>query len=157
VGLDVSEAMLALCARRTRPVPLVHADLWERLPFDDASFDACLALHGTLAHPPNEEAYGLFAREVGRVVRAGGVFVVEAPAPALLARLEQGPVVADDRALRSAGPKRIVHEDPVAGVAVEALVLSESEWTALFDPWFTVAVEPLGAFEVLVTGRRRAS
>jgi len=49
VGLDASREMLALCARRARPIPLVLGDLWERLPWEDASFDAVLALHGTLA------------------------------------------------------------------------------------------------------------
>ena len=56
VGVDASKEMLAICERRARPVPLVHADFWEPLPFGDASFDAVLALHGTLAHPLDRAA-----------------------------------------------------------------------------------------------------
>ena len=88
-GLDASRAMLERCARRARPVPLVHADFWVApLPFADGAFDAVVALHGTLAHPPDEGAMGRLARELARVVRPGGVFVAEVPSPAWLERLE---------------------------------------------------------------------
>ncbi|MDP9150826.1 MAG: methyltransferase domain-containing protein, partial [Myxococcota bacterium] len=73
-GVDLSPAMLARCARRSRPVDLVEADFWRPLPFDDASFDSALALHGTLAHAPDVGALSRLAREVARVVRQGGAW-----------------------------------------------------------------------------------
>jgi SAM-dependent methyltransferase len=152
-GLDASPSMLAICARRARPVPLVQADLWTALPFDDASFDAAIALHGTLAHPPAREAYVPFAREIARVVRAGGTFVAEVPSRAWLARftvLEEG----DARIVRT-GDDRCVHEDRAAGIAVEAIVPSDDEWRAAFAPWFDVTCEALGASETRVVAKRR--
>src|SRR5581483_1711734 len=91
-GLDASAAMLARCARRSRPVPLVEADFWQPLPFPAASFEAAIALHGTLAHPPDgSSSLARLAAELARVLAAGGCFVAEAPAPAWLARLEALP------------------------------------------------------------------
>lgn len=52
-GLDASSRMLEICARRARTIPLVCANFFDGLPFPDASFDAVLALHGTLSHPPD--------------------------------------------------------------------------------------------------------
>src|SRR5439155_21285662 len=116
-GLDMSPAMIAICARRARPVPLVLADLWAPLPFADESFDACIALHGTLAHPTREGAHEVLAGELARVVRAGGAFVAEVPSPALLALLAAGPVIAGDMTMRRVSEDRVLHEDRAAGVA----------------------------------------
>src|SRR3984957_11121203 len=64
-GLDASQAMLERCARRARPVPLVRAIFWVApLPFAHAACDAVLALHGTLAHPPEDGAMARLAREL---------------------------------------------------------------------------------------------
>ena len=152
-GLDASPSMLALCARRARPVPLVQADLWTTLPFDDASFDAVIALHGTLAHPPVRDAYTGLAREIARVVRSGGTFVAEVPSRAWLVGFE---VLAegDSRIVRTADD-RCVHEDGAAGIAVEAIVPSDDEWRAAFAPWFDATCEALWSAETLVIGRRR--
>ncbi|HSQ64794.1 MAG TPA: methyltransferase domain-containing protein [Polyangiaceae bacterium] len=81
-GLDVSEEMIALCKQRARPIPCVCADFWEGLPFADASFDAVLALFGSLAHPPAEASYPRLIAEVRRVLREGGTFYFEMPSPA---------------------------------------------------------------------------
>ncbi len=152
-GLDASPTMLALCARRARPVPLVQADLWAPLPLEDGSFDAVLALHGTLAHPPARVAYAGLAREVARVVRGGGAFVAEVPSRTWLASfetLDDG----DSRIVRT-GDDRCVHEDSAAGISVEAIVPSDDEWRAAFAPWFDVTLEALGAAETRVVARRR--
>jgi SAM-dependent methyltransferase len=152
-GLDASPSMLAVCARRARPVPLVQADLWATLPVDDASFDAVIALHGTLAHPPARDAYAGLAREIARVVRAGGAFVAEVPSRAWLAGFEvmgEG----DARIVRT-GDDRCVHEDRAAGIAVEAVVPSDDEWRDAFAPWFDVTCEALGTAETRVVARRR--
>ncbi len=81
VGVDVSPEMIALCNKRSRPIRCVEADFWQGLPFDDASFDAVIALFGTLAHAPDEKALARLAGEVGRVLREGGVFFAEVPSP----------------------------------------------------------------------------
>jgi len=155
VGLDASAAMLAICARRARPVPLVQADLWERLPFDDGAFDACIALHGTLAHPTRDAAYEGLVAEIARVVRGGGAFVAEVPGPALLAHLDaSGPIVAGDMTMWRIGPDRVLHEDRVAGVAVEAQIVPPSQWHSLLMGPFDVTITPLGALELLIVARR---
>jgi SAM-dependent methyltransferase len=82
VGLDISPQMVAQCDRRSRKVECIVADLWKTLPLADATFDAVIALFGTLAHPPNEAALTPFGREVRRVVRNGGLFYAEVPTSA---------------------------------------------------------------------------
>jgi SAM-dependent methyltransferase len=154
-GLDSSPTMLLLCARRARPVPLVRSDLWSKLPFGDGAFDAVLALHGTLAHPPERSSYAKLAREATRVLRAEGVFVAEVPSRAWLERLPADGIVQEDGRLLRAGEDRLLHEDRTAGLAVEAVVPSESEWAASFSGGFEVSFEPLGDAETLVIGRRR--
>jgi SAM-dependent methyltransferase len=153
VGLDVSREMLAICARRSRPIAVVEADLWAPLPFGDASFDAAIALHGTLAHPTHPEgAHAELARELARVLRPGSPVVAELPSRRWL----DGILEIDEGASRIArtGEGRAMHEDRVVGVAIEAFVPSDAEWTAAFAPWFEVSLEPLGESEVLLVGRR---
>lgn len=85
VGVDVSPEMIALCNQRSRPIRCVEADFWAGLPFDGASFDAVIALFGTLAHAPDDGALSRLAREMERVLRPGGVFFAEIPSPAWVA------------------------------------------------------------------------
>lgn len=152
-GVDVSGEMLARCARRARPVALVHADFWEELPFGDGSFEAAVALHGTLAHPPDEGAPARLALLLAPVVRPGGAWVVEVPSPAWLERLD---VVAPpgERSARRTGRATFVYEDRVAGVWIEGRVFSDEHWrTALGRQW-RVRVDPLGDLEWLVVATR---
>jgi SAM-dependent methyltransferase len=148
-GVDASRGMLERCARRSRPVPLVEADFWEPLPFGDAEFDAVVALHGTLAHPPDEHALPRLARELARIVRPGGVWVAEAPSPAWLDRLDVLPASREQR-LRRTGPRTCVYEDLVVGVSIEARVFDADEWRAALAPAWNARVEPLGDLEWLV-------
>jgi SAM-dependent methyltransferase len=155
-GLDVSEAMLERCAHRARPVPLVRANFWESLPFGDASFDAAVALHGTLAHPPGEASMARLGGELARVVTAGGVFIAEVPSPAWLDRLESAPASsAPDRRVRRTGPRTCVYEDLAAGAAIEALFLDEADWRSALGPEWQSRVEILDELEWLVVARRR--
>jgi SAM-dependent methyltransferase len=154
-GLDASRAMLERCARRARPVPLVRADFWQApLPFDEATFDAALALHGTLAHPPDGTAVARLAHELARIVRPGGVFVAEVPSPGWLDRLPSLPVEADRRARRT-GPKTCIYEDLVAGVSIEANLLDEADWRAALEPDWETRVESVDELELLVVAHRR--
>jgi SAM-dependent methyltransferase len=154
-GLDASRAMLARCARRARPVPLVRADFWvPPLPFADAAFDAVVALHGTLAHPPDAQAMGRLARELARVVRAGGVFAAEIPSPTWLERLETTTPQADRR-VRRTGHRTCVYEDLVTGATIEATLLDEAEWIAALAPDWQPAIESIDELEWLVVAGRR--
>jgi SAM-dependent methyltransferase len=157
-GLDASQAMLDRCARRARPVPLVLADLWGPLPFEAGAFDAALALHGTLAHPPDEGAHmepvRRLAGELARVVRSGGVFVAEVPSPAWLERLASEPARPDRRVQRT-GPRTGVFEDLVARASIAVTLYDEAEWIAALSPHWAARVDAFDELEWFVVARRR--
>jgi len=113
VGVDVSEKMIALCNQRTRPIRCLRADFWSGLPLPDASFDAVLALYGTLAHAPRAGALADLAREIARVLRPGGLFHAEAPTPAWAA----------------AHPAFV---DEATGARIAVVAPSADEWRAAF-------------------------
>jgi SAM-dependent methyltransferase len=152
-GVDVSRAMLERCARRARPVPLVRADFWAPLPLADASFDAAIALHGTLSHPPSSDALERLSAELARVVRPGGVLVAEAPSPGWLRRVADLPSVSD-RLVQVTGPRSCVYEDRVAGARIEARILDRHEWIAALGSAWTARIDALGDLEWLVVARR---
>lgn len=151
-GLDVSPRMIALCNKRARTVPIVEACFWEPLTFEDASFDAVLALHGTLAHPPTAGALHALARELRRVLRSGGLFVAEVPAahafPATAITSAR-----DGVSLRRTGPHHFIHHDDVANVALEGVVLDADGWRAAFGEALPVTAEPLGEAEYRLLAR----
>ncbi len=157
-GVDASRAMLERCGRRARPVPLVRADFWVApLPFVDASFDATIALHGTLAHPPDEEAIARLAREVARLTAAGGVFIAEVPSPAWIERLDMFPSRWDegDRRVRRTGPRTCIYEDRIAGASIEAVLLDEADWRAALAPDWDARIESLDEVEFYIVARRK--
>jgi SAM-dependent methyltransferase len=86
VGIDVSAGMIAECEKRSRRVPCIRADFWTGLPVGDASFDAVIALFGTLAHAPDETSIGKLAAEIARVLRPSGFFYAEVPTEAWVAQ-----------------------------------------------------------------------
>jgi SAM-dependent methyltransferase len=151
-GLDVSEEMTAICNRRARTVPTVVADFWASpLPFGDASFDAVIALHGTIAHPPTTRAYAELAGELARVLAAGGVFVAEVPAAEAMAHIAAAREDEDLRA-HDLGGARFLHEDDAAGVSIEGVALTAQAWRSALAP-LVARVEPLGEAEHLVLAR----
>lgn len=153
-GIDVSQAMLARCARRARPVPLVHADFWEApLPFDGDAFDAVIALHGTLAHPDEIASVDRLGRELGRVVRRGGRFVAEVPSIAWLDAAAAVPAGSDRRVIRT-GDRTCVYEDTTAGASIRARLLDEAEWGAALAPNWRTRIEPRDAYEWLIVAER---
>jgi SAM-dependent methyltransferase len=155
-GLDVSSAMLERCARRSRPVPLVLADLWRPLPFEAAAFDACIALHGTLAHPPDAGALGRLSQELTRVVRPGGLWFCEVPSPAwldLAGTIETGGV-GHARRVRRTGLRTCVLSDTASGACIEARLFSQAEWRAALEPHWSVQIEAIDDVEWRVIARR---
>ena len=152
-GVDVSREMLRRCARRSRPVALVHADFWRPLPVADGAFDAALALHGTLAHAPDDGALGRLARELARVVRRGGAWVVEVPSPAWLAEIEATSELEDGH-VRRTGPQTCVYEDRVVGASIEARVFTEPQWRAALEGLWRPRLVSLSEAEWFVASTR---
>ena len=81
VGVDFAPGPLRRAEQKASSegldnVRFQQADLTERLPFRDASFDAALALYSTQMFDPTP----LFA-EVARILRPSGRFLVEGAAP----------------------------------------------------------------------------
>ena len=154
-GLDISPAMLARCAARTRPVPLIEANLYAPLPFPGASFDAVLALHGTLAHPPSAVALAKLAREIDRVLRPGGVVVIEVPTTRWLAAMSDRPMTTfTARSGGDADGRQGRHVDPVTGAGIEVELISSDEWRALFPAPFVTRADDLGGGEIRLVARR---
>jgi SAM-dependent methyltransferase len=125
------------------------------LPFEGGAFDAVVALHGTLAHPPSDEALASLASEVARVLARPGVFAFEVPAPGWLDAVERAPSEMADRRARRTAADRLVHEDTVVGAELEARVLEPEAWRALLEPRFDVHFEPIDPHEILVVARAR--
>jgi SAM-dependent methyltransferase len=153
-GVDFSAAMLDRCARRFRRIPLVLADFWSPpLPFGDGTFDAAVALHGTLAHPPDAMAITRLARELARIVRTKGRFVAEVPSLAWLDNVERSPLPSDRRVIRT-GPRTCLLEDTVVGVAIEARIVDPQEWALAFSAHWSCRVESISQVEWLVVADR---
>jgi SAM-dependent methyltransferase len=155
-GIDLSKEMLALCARRARPVPLLEADFWAPLPVETGAFDAVLSLHGTLAHPPNVEAYAALGGEIVRVLAPAGVFVSELPSRAWLERISSS-LESEDRHARRISPDECAFDDLVTGTSITAFIPDDSRWGELFAPALDVRVEPLDADTILLIGRARGA
>ncbi len=135
-GVDCSDEMIALCNQRARTIPIVRADLWRALPFDDASFDAVVSLFGSLSHPPNAASITRLGQELASVLVPDGVLYFEVPTPAWVA----------------AGGAR--HDDGVAGVGIDVVAVDAEEWTRAL-PNFTLTIETVDD-ELIVIGTRNS-
>ena len=152
VGVDIAPPMIEIAKKRSRPIEIALADFWSPpLPFDDASFDAVIALHGTLAHPPEDAAAAMarLATELARILRSPGVVIFEVPSPAFVTALG----AQDDRPARAVDAGRSVHEDGALGIAIEARAFTPDAWNEAFRRYFSVSVRNLSDVEQLVVGR----
>ena len=152
-GLDCSAEMIALCNRRARSIPITLGDFWAPLPFNAEAFDAVLALHGTLAHPPQADSVAVLLAEVARVLAPGGVFVAEVPRPEYLERLSRERD--DARSVSPIGGDTFVHTDEVSRASIEGRVFPMDRWEQWLAPHLEPKLEPLGDVEALVVGQKR--
>lgn len=135
-GLDISDAMIAELEKRSRIGRVLQGDFYEPLPFADASFDAVIALHGTLAHPPRDDAHRALAGEIARVLVPDGAFYAEVPAAEGLTKL----------GVPMTGPRAFVHRDAKSGIELAGVALTKDGWRDAFAP-LDVRVESLGEVE----------
>lgn len=134
IGIDVSPAMVAECNKRARTVRIVLGDFYASLPWDDCSFDAAIALHGTLAHPPHEGAHRRLFDEVARVLRPGGLFWCEVP--------HQGYLRVAAALGYAVDASTFVATDAGSALAMRGVAWSEATWRALLEPRFSVRAAP---------------
>jgi SAM-dependent methyltransferase len=78
VGVDLSAVALELAAKNAPAATLVSADLNDRLPFDDASFDVATIFNVLYHQWVNSESAVL--SEIHRIVRPGGLLLLTEPA-----------------------------------------------------------------------------
>lgn len=84
VGVDLSPIALSLAKENAPSATLVTADINERLPFEDASFDV-VTIFNVLYHQWVQSEAAVFA-EVARVLRPGGLLLFTEPAFDMLRR-----------------------------------------------------------------------
>ena len=75
-GLDLSEALLRLAKREGVPAALVRGDM-RVLPFRDGSFDLVVNLFTSFGYFADDESHLHVVREVSRISRSGGYFVLD--------------------------------------------------------------------------------
>lgn len=127
-GIDISPEMLTRCGARRRPIELVEHDFFESIPFEDASYDAVLALHGSLAHAPGVDALGFALGEIARCLRPGGVLVIESPSPEWLAR--SAPLFGGESDEDTATAR--IDDEP-SGLSILALAPTRGAWRTLLE------------------------
>lgn len=153
-GVDCSRKMLQRCADRARHGTLVHADFWGDLPFGGGTFGAAVALHGTVAHPPTREAPGALVRELARVVRVGGVVVVELPTVAWFERSaganEGGP------GELHVGEGRATFVDRRSGAHIHGFVVGPEVWAQELAKLFACSLHSSSHDEVTLVSQRLA-
>ncbi|MBI5521076.1 MAG: methyltransferase domain-containing protein [Desulfarculus sp.] len=80
-GLDCSPSMLGLARRACPDAPLVLADASQGLPLRSASFASIVSLHSSLIHLTRPGDPPRLLAEALRVLRPGGLLVLELPHP----------------------------------------------------------------------------
>ena len=76
VGLDLSEVLLLLAHRDAIPAEFVRGDM-RVLPFADSAFDVVVNLFTSFGYFADDESHHSVVREVARVMRGGGTFVLD--------------------------------------------------------------------------------
>ncbi len=76
VGLDLSWELLQRARRGPEALPVVRGDML-RIPFRAGAFDGVTSFFTSFGYFPTEDDDRVVLREVRRVLRAGGVFVLD--------------------------------------------------------------------------------
>ena len=79
-GVDASEKNVALAQESCGETRFVRAG-WEKLPFVKGQLDAVFCLGRTLPHCEDEGGFYRALKEMARVVKRGGVIVIDMPNP----------------------------------------------------------------------------
>ena len=151
VGVEISPQMIALCKKRRRVPHIVEADFYAPLPLRDGAFDAVLALHGALAHPPDVDAFGALAAEISRVLRPGGALLAEVPDGARLSSLAGA--AGDVKVSARGDVTRFEHVDP-RGPRLAGVALSAAEWERRLAPRLRVRAEAIAPEELWLVATR---
>lgn len=77
VGLDNSEKFLKICQKKYPEIKTVFADLRNKLPFPDESFDKIASNNALYALSPTEQLQAL--KEFYRILKLGGRLVIVSP------------------------------------------------------------------------------
>lgn len=107
VGLDLSPSLLRIARHADADAPLVRADM-RRLPFGDAVFTLVVNLFTSFGYFQDDEEHGRVLREVARVTRPGGTFVLDFLNPAHVRRT----LVPFD--VRNVGSRQIIQEREIS-------------------------------------------
>ncbi|CAN5786706.1 hypothetical protein BH09MYX1_BH09MYX1_59120 [soil metagenome] len=149
VGLEIAPEMIALCNKRAHPIPITLGDLWAEWPFEASTFDAVIALHGTLAHPPAEAALADFFANARRVLAKGGIIVAELPTPAWLDHAHGSASLAPTN---EDGIATARFTDEVNGARITIRLFDETRWRAAARG-FALEFQSIGDAEVRFVAR----
>jgi SAM-dependent methyltransferase len=75
-GLDLSEILLRIAQRESKPAMFVRGDM-RVLPFRDASFDLVTNFFTSFGYFDDDREHRLVLREVARVTTSGAIFVLD--------------------------------------------------------------------------------
>lgn len=156
-GVDCSQKMLDQCAKRARCGVLTRANFWGPLPFAAGAFGAAVALHGTLAHPPDRESPRGLALELSRVLRAGAPLVMEVPTLEWFQSCSAVPLTSEIPGVLTIRDGYAVFCDKRSGATIGGCVVGPLGWLESLAPYFTCNLHNISPDEIRIVGVRRSS
>ena len=148
-GLDLSEVLLRLAKREGIPAALVRGDM-RILPFRDRSFDLVVNLFTSFGYFADDESHLHVVREVSRITRSGGNFVLDFLNPA---QLKNALVPYDERRIGDQIVEQRREISPDGRYVIKRICLRGTgqeftEQVRLFDPADLSAMMVAAGFEV---------
>ena len=148
-GLDLSEVLLRLAKREGIPAALVRGDM-RILPFRDRSFDLVVNLFTSFGYFADDESHLHVVREVSRITRSGGNFVLDFLNPA---QLKNALVPYDERRIgnQTVEQRREISSDGryvIKRICLRGTGQEFTEQVRLFDPADLSAMMVAAGFEV---------
>lgn len=152
-GIDSSSLMLAQADARGRAKRLILGDIWGTWDVEDHTFDAVIALHGTLAHPPDAGMHHLrdLAKECARVLKPDGFVYFEVPTANALQTFssDEYPI-----SMESLDERTAECTNTKTGAKLLAVSWPETIWRSAMSPWLTVDFAD-SVFELCIIGSVR--